>query len=197
MAGISIVEDRNLLPEHSGVNPIVLVQNFFQSQGYTRLNVDSTRLDVDSPRSNLFYYQMYRFAKRIICDIFILHHCRDTEAAEPLVTNLDSEYVRLKRLILQGKFDFPTLTIKNHHFLTVHKKMRRHSYMLDNLPVGFLIRPLITVDEADQWDYFAGSNRRIDVVSSDFQSLTSYLDRHRQDDRPGGQEHSRIAITAQ
>ncbi|NVM30029.1 MAG: hypothetical protein HWN65_14395 [Candidatus Helarchaeota archaeon] len=174
MVTASVVEDQSVSPAAAGVNWNALIQRFLEGQGYKRILHQSTFLN---------FAWLLKFEGYYVCDLMIVGFAEDVEGAEAIVPRLDMECARIRRALLRGRpFQWGT-SVKEHHFITLHKPLIQHSYECDGLPVGFLIRPLILVHEEDQWDYFSGSTSRVDVLSLDSQALNRYMERHKEEIR--------------
>ena len=179
MANTSIEESRSVPPsslDGSEANLPRLSEIFLLRRGYTRLSQGV---------SHVTYGQFRNFSesdqtKYFTYDILILAHAENVEAAMALIPRLDAECERLRHGLLQGKSIQRDISVKKHHFITLHKPYTCHSYEVDGCPVGFALRPLILVQEPDQWEYFAGETARVDVLSFDGHMLDLYLERRKE-----------------
>ncbi|MHA1359364.1 MAG: hypothetical protein ACTSRC_14720 [Candidatus Helarchaeota archaeon] len=174
MANISLVEGPNIPFQMVNTNNTNLLLRFFEKYGYRPLRRDS----------DLKYFtKIYAFDKYAICDILIYSVVDTINSAEELIPQIDGELQHLRRAILLGKPLFRNLSIQKHHFMTLHKQYARYSYQTrsaSKLPVGFLIRPIILLQEEQRLDYLMGRTSRIDVISIDSHSLKYYMQRHRE-----------------
>ncbi len=170
MANITIVEDQQPLAQPTKINTHALLQRFFQRFGYKQFRPSAT-----------FCYlaRIVPFERYAICDILIYGISDDMDHAETLVPQLDAHCKGLHHDITLGKPIVRQLQVCKHHFMKLQKQYKAISYQTrENLPVGFLIRPLIVLQKVGHWDYLNGPSKRIDVISYDLQFLEFYMQRH-------------------
>ncbi|MFX1293373.1 MAG: hypothetical protein ACFFD2_00745 [Promethearchaeota archaeon] len=171
MVNISIIENQLIAPSEDTLNTEGLMQQILYQFKYTPIKQNS---------NFNHFVRIFRFKKYTICDILIITIAADMTAAEMHIMELDAQCQRIRRSIMFGKPILRSLQVQKHHFMRLKKSFSLYSYEYNDLPTGFLIRPLILLKQEDQWDYFMGQTTRVDVISQNRESFNLYMQQHQE-----------------
>lgn len=122
--------------------------------------------------------QLNRYEKYLIYDLLLVFRADTLQEVTVLIPQIEAKCAEVRRALLQGRPIIPQITVKKHHFLTLHKPYVQYSYIADDLPVGISIHPLVLLDEPNQWEYIEGQTTRIDCVSEEQDAVEQYLTHH-------------------
>ncbi len=174
MANATPLETRPQLPPRIADNPpLPNAATFFRAKGYLPTTLRT-------PEGVKCLFKMHLYDSSAICDLLILAEIPTLQEAEQLIPKLEQTHRYLQKVLLRGIPFGRGLEPQEHHFLTLRRPYKCHSYQYHQKPVGFFLHPLIILTQEDStFEYLAGKSIRINVLSQEEATLQFYLQHHR------------------